>query len=44
MRFLLEFTLAFPDVTNGRFEATSESKVKNAKQIVLYALSSLRFS
>jgi hypothetical protein len=29
---------------NGGFEAASESKVKNAKQIVLYALASLCFS
>lgn len=35
---LNSFTHAYPDVTNGRFEAAPESKVKNAKQIVLYAL------
>ena len=29
---------------NGRFEAASESKVKNAEQIVLYASSFLCFS
>jgi hypothetical protein len=29
---------------NGRFEAASESKVQNAKQIVLYALGFLCFS
>src|SRR3954471_49258 len=40
---LNSFTHAYPDVTNGRFEATSESKVKNAKQIVLYALGFLGF-
>ena len=29
---------------NGRFEAASESKVKNAKQIIIYALAFLCFS
>ena len=41
---LNSFTHAYPEVTNGRFEAASESKVKNAKQIVLYALGFLCFS
>jgi hypothetical protein len=41
---LNSFTHAYPDVTNGRFEGASESKVKNAKQIVLYALGFLCFS
>ena len=41
---LNSFTHAYPDVTNGRFEAAPESKVKNAKQIVLYALGFLCFS
>jgi len=38
------FTHAYPVAANGRFEAASESKVKNAKQIVLYALGFLCFS
>ena len=43
--FLLEFIhSSCPVVTNGRFEAASESKVKNAKQIILYALAFLCFS
>ena len=42
--YLNSFTHAYPDVTNGRFEAALESKVKNAKQIVLYALAFLCFS
>jgi len=41
---LSSFTHAYQDVTNGRFEAASEGKVKNAKQIVLYALGFLCFS
>ena len=41
---LNSFTHADPDVTNGRFEAAPESKIKNAKQIVLYALGFLCFS
>jgi hypothetical protein len=41
---LNSFTHAYSVVTNGRFEAASESKVKNAKQIVLYALRLLCFS
>jgi hypothetical protein len=41
---LNSFTHAYPDVINGRFEAAPESKVKNAKQIVLYALGFLCLS
>src|SRR5437764_10661190 len=41
---LKSFTHACPDAANGRFEAASESKIKNAKQIVLYALGFLCFS
>jgi len=41
---LNSFAHAYPDVTNGRFETAPESKVKNAKQIVLYALGFLCFS
>jgi hypothetical protein len=41
---LNSFTHAYSDVTNGRFEAAPESKIKNAKQIVLYALGFLCFS
>jgi len=41
---LNSFTHAYPDVINGRFEAALESKVKNAKQIVLYGLGFLCFS
>jgi hypothetical protein len=40
---LNSFTHAYSDVANGRFEAASESKIKNAKQIVLYALGFLCF-
>jgi hypothetical protein len=32
------FTHAFSVVTNGRLEAASEREVKDAKQIILYAL------
>jgi hypothetical protein len=38
------FAHAYPDPADGRFEAAPESKVKNAKQIFLYALGFLRFS
>jgi hypothetical protein len=38
------FTHVYPIVTNGRFEAASESKVKNANQIIRYVLGFLRFS
>jgi hypothetical protein len=37
-------TYASPVITNGRLEAASESKVKNAKQVILYALAFLCFS
>ena len=41
---LNSFTHAYPVVTNGRFESASESKVKNANQIVRYVLGFLCFS
>jgi len=38
------FAHAYPNVANGRFEAAPESKVKNAKQVVLYVLGFLCLS
>ena len=36
--------MLYPVATNGRFEAASESKIKNANQIVLHVLGILCFS
>jgi hypothetical protein len=41
---LNSFTRAYPVAADGRFETASESKVKNANQIALYALGFLCFS
>jgi hypothetical protein len=41
---LNSLTHAYPVAADGRSEAASESKVKNANQIVLYALGLLCFS